>query len=124
MVTTSWMRSATATGLSRCGQGPPGPMRRVKMAAVGAPLLAEEALLAAGAFVDGVLAAGPGGGDEERGGSWWRRRNAVLRHRPVQYCCRPAGVSGCWQAGQVIVSVSSRDGDPVTGHRPRGAACP
>ena len=37
-------------------------------AAVGAALLAEEALLAGGAFVDGVLAPGPGGRDGDRAG--------------------------------------------------------
>jgi hypothetical protein len=37
-------------------------------AAVGAALLAEEALLAFGAFVDGVVAPGPGSGDGDRAG--------------------------------------------------------
>lgn len=36
---------------------------------------------------------GRAGGTITAGGSWWRRGNAVLRHRSLQYRCRPAGVN-------------------------------
>jgi hypothetical protein len=57
-----------ATGSSQCGQGPPGPMRRANVPQSGQRLLAEETLLAVGAFIDGALAAGPGGRHGELAG--------------------------------------------------------
>src|SRR5258707_5143204 len=55
-----WLRAvrARAAGAGAAGEG----------GAVGAALLAEEALPAVGAFVDGVLAAPPGGGHGDRDG--------------------------------------------------------
>ena len=47
--------------------GSAGADAAAECAAVGAALLAEEALPAAGALVDGVLAAGPGGRDDNGG---------------------------------------------------------
>ena len=61
-------------------------------AAALAALLAQVSV-AAVAFVDGDLPAGPGGREITVGSSCWcRRRNAVFRHAVLQYNWRPTGV--------------------------------
>ena len=96
------------TGSSQAGQQPPGPMRFMKVPQLVAALLAEGAVAAAAAFIDGDRPPWAGLGDAMA--AWCGVAAASVGElpgrRPRSRTCAAGRGEGSWQTGQVIVTPS------------------
>jgi len=95
------------TGSSQEGQQPPIPARRMNVPHWSQRWFprARWPQLPHSQIVTGRLGRGPGMTMAARAWSR-RRRQASARQAPEQNLRRPAGVNGCWQTGQGVVTPS------------------